>query len=118
MRTEGVCKTCGNEYAQGGSDPQLRTDQCMRCELEELRDAHALPWAVLVLCSGGWNVLGRFVDEGATWHYAGTQLEARVIHDGECIAHKDGYQEPWHDCDQSGPCAPVPERQIREADGG
>lgn len=38
MRTEGTCKTCGDEYAQGGSDPQLKLDQCMPCEFDEMRE--------------------------------------------------------------------------------
>jgi len=72
-----------------------------------VRGPAELAWSVLVNASGGWMVLARFCDEAATWTYAKTQLEARVRNKGECIGHKDGYGEPWIECDHKGPCAPA-----------
>lgn len=38
------CKTCGNDYHQGGSDPTLLPDECKDCELERLRaEAESIP---------------------------------------------------------------------------
>lgn len=31
------CKTCESAFIQRGGDPTLRSDECMRCELERLR---------------------------------------------------------------------------------
>ena len=33
-----TCKTCEEEYRQGGSDPTLLLDECMFCELVRLRE--------------------------------------------------------------------------------
>jgi hypothetical protein len=84
---------------------------CPPCEAaatDELEAARAtrieLPWAVLVLCAGGWKITARFVGEAAAWTYGATMLEARVSNGGECLGHKDGYKRPWVACDGTGPC--------------
>ncbi len=35
------CRTCEAEFYQRGGDPTLRGDECMRCELERLREEKA-----------------------------------------------------------------------------
>jgi len=45
-----------------------------------------LPYAVGVLCSGGWRVLARFADEASTFNFCRLHLVARMYKDGTLFA--------------------------------
>jgi len=45
-----------------------------------------LPYAVGVLCSGGWRVLARFADEASTFNFCRLHLVARMYKDGALFA--------------------------------
>ena len=63
-----------------------------------------LEFSVVVLCSGGWQVLAGFASETDAWTYGGRMLDVRVWNDEVCLGHKDGYRMPWKACDKTGPC--------------
>jgi hypothetical protein len=75
--------------------------------MDKYHDEKVLPWVVKAYCVRGWQTIATFATEASAWDYGKKHIDVRVSKNGECIGHKDGYNQPFRACD--GNCDKIPE---------